>query len=169
MNQKIIVSVVLGVVVLGGLFWLGKSAQTDTNDTTLLGASVGDSGMLVVTETAYDFGTISMKAGNVSRTFTIKNTSTAGVTIEKMYTSCMCTTALLRTGGKSFGPYGMPGHGSMPRIGRTLNAGEEAEVEVVFDPAAHGPAGVGKIARIVRIETDAGEPLELSFSAVVTP
>lgn len=169
MNQKIIVSVILGVVVLGGLFWLGKSAQTDTDGTTPLGASVGGSGMLVATETAYDFGTISMKAGTVSRTFTIKNTGTASVTVEKMYTSCMCTTALLKAGGKAFGPYGMPGHGFIPRIGRMFNAGEEAEVEVVFDPAAHGPAGVGKIARVVRIETDAGEPLEFSFSAVVTP
>lgn len=159
----------LAVVVLGGLFWFGKNAQTDSDGGTPLGASVGSSGTLLAEETAYDFGSISMTAGNVSRIFTIKNTGSAGVTIEKMYTSCMCTTAVLRAGGKSFGPYGMPGHGSIPRIGRTLNAGEEAKVEVIFNPAAHGPAGVGKIARSVRIETNAGEPMELSFTALVTP
>jgi len=63
----------------------------------------------------------------------------------------------------------MPGHIAVPRINKSLNPGEEAIVEVVFDPTAHGPAGVGTIQRVVTIENNAGEPLELQFSAVVTP
>lgn len=56
-----------------------------------------------------------------------------------------------------------------PSINQTINPGEEASVEVVFDPAAHGPAGVGQIQRTVTIENNTGKPLELGFSAVVTP
>ena len=67
------------------------------------------------------------------------------------------------------GPYGMPGHGFIPKINETLNSGEEALVEVVFEPAAHGPAGVGPIQRAIAIENNAGEPVELLFAAIVTP
>ncbi|KKT83316.1 MAG: hypothetical protein UW81_C0021G0020, partial [Candidatus Giovannonibacteria bacterium GW2011_GWC2_44_9] len=41
--------------------------------------------------------------------------------------------------------------------------------EVVFDPAAHGPAGVGRIERAVYLENSASEALQLKFSATVTP
>ena len=39
----------------------------------------------------------------------------------------------------------------------------------VLAPAAHGPAGIGPIDRVVTIENSAGQPLELAFSANVTP
>ena len=81
----------------------------------------------------------------------------------------MCTTATLKIGGRQKGPYGMLGHGFIPKINETLNSGEEALVEVVFDPAAHGPAGVGPIQRAIAIENNAGEPVELLFAAIVTP
>ena len=63
----------------------------------------------------------------------------------------------------------MPGHGgSVPKVNDTIKAGETREIEVVFDPNAHGPAGVGLIERVVRLEY--GEKtLELNIKAVVTP
>jgi hypothetical protein len=81
----------------------------------------------------------------------------------------MCTTALLVKGVKQFGPFGMPGHAPIPAIDQTLAPGERAYVEVVFDPAAHGPAGVGLIERVVTIENSAQQPVQLAFSARVTP
>ena len=120
-------------------------------------------------ETSYDFGAISMAAGEVKHIFKIKNTSNEAVTISKIYTSCMCTTAALTIGGRQFGPYGMPGHGIIPKINQAVGENEDAAVEVVFDPAAHGPAGVGQIQRTITIENNAGQPVELLFSALVTP
>lgn len=67
------------------------------------------------------------------------------------------------------GPFGMPGHGAIPTINEALEPGTEATIEVVFDPAAHGPAGVGKVNRVVTVETASGEALQLSFQATVTP
>lgn len=161
------VSVAVIIIILGGLVWIARPNANANN-----GAAVSTSanGMLAVEESNnYDFGSISMKAGNVTHQFKIRNTGTEGITINKMYTSCMCTTAKLFIGNKQFGPYGMPGHGAIPTIGQTVNPNEEAMVEVVFDPAAHGPAGVGRIVRNITIENSAGHPVELTFSAVVKP
>jgi hypothetical protein len=81
----------------------------------------------------------------------------------------MCTTATLVTPSGRRGPFGMPGHTPIPSIRERLAPGEMAQVEVVFDPAAHGPAGVGRIDRTVTLQNDAGAPLELAFTAMVTP
>jgi len=110
-----------------------------------------------------------MAAGNVTHRFSIKNANAAPVVIRKISTSCMCTTAQLVKGGRKLAIYGMPGHGYVPNLDEPIAPNEQAMVEVVFDPAAHGPAGIGKIERFVSIYTDAAEPLELSFIALVTP
>lgn len=59
-------------------------------------------------------------------------------------------------------------HGPIPTFSETLASDDRAEVEVVFDPAAHGPAGVGRLNRVVYLETSAGKK-EIRFSANVTP
>jgi len=117
----------------------------------------------------YNFGKISMAAGNVSKVYWIKNISGDPLDITRLSTSCMCTVATLITPAGKKGPFGMPGHGPTPRLEEHLAPGESAQVEVVFDPAAHGPAGIGQTDRIVTIENDGGLPLELRFSAMVTP
>lgn len=110
-----------------------------------------------------------MAAGKVEHSFKIKNAGAEPVIIAKMYTSCMCTTASLLKNGKQFGPYGMPGHGLIPKLNKLINPNEEAIVKIVFDPAAHGPAGVGKIQREITIENNTDQPLTLQFTALVTP
>ena len=120
-------------------------------------------------ETSYDFGTVPMSKGKVTHIFKVTNSSAGPVIVSKLYTSCMCTEASLITEDKRLGPFGMPGHGFIPKINESFNPNEEAEVEVVFDPAAHGPAGIGKIERLVTIEVENGSPVEFMFSAFVKP
>lgn len=163
--KKIIISTVIGVLVLGGLIWI---ARPDGQNTSSVAA--GSNRSLTAEETDnYNFGRISMAAGKVTHQFKIKNTSADTVTISKMYTSCMCTTATLIKEGKQFGPVGMPGHEAIPNLNQIINPNEEATIEVVFDPAAHGPAGVGRIQRKITIENNAGQPIEFQFVAIVTP
>ena len=163
--NKTFISIVIAVLLLGGLIWLARP-DSENNKTP----SAKSNGVLTVEEANnYDFGTISMAAGKVMHEFKIKNNSRDMVVVNKMYTSCMCTTASLKTNGKQFGPYGMIGHGLIPRIDQTVKPNEEATVEVIFDPAAHGPAGVGRIERVITLENNAGQPVELLFSAMVTP
>jgi hypothetical protein len=130
------------------------------------------SGARVLTSDApfFDFGRISMAQGKVSHRYSIQNSGATPLTITKMFTSCMCTTATLTTpSAKQFGPFGMPGHGLLASISESLAPKEVAQVDVVFDPAAHGPAGVGPTARTVTVVNDAGLALELRFNATVTP
>lgn len=118
---------------------------------------------------SFDFGRISMAKGKVSHRYSIRNSGPTPLTITKMFTSCMCTTATLITSSAKKGPFGMPGHGWLESISERLAPGEVAQVDVVFDPAAHGPAGVGPTVRTVTVVNDAGLALELRFNATVTP
>ena len=161
--NKIIIAV--AILILGGIIWAARPEKQNN----IVPASAGMGSLIVEEANNYDFGSISMTAGKVKHLFKIKNAGDEPVSVNKMYTSCMCTAASLIKNGERFGPYGMPGHGFIPRIDQTIGPNEEAEIEVVFDPAAHGPAGVGKIERVIIIENDAGERIELQFSATVTP
>ncbi len=129
----------------------------------------GSASPLTATETTYDFGTVSMAAGNVSHQFAVKNSGTEPVTVRRIFTSCMCTTATLDNGGERSGPFGMPGHSALPDISQVIAPGQQAFLDVIFDPAAHGPAGVGRISRTVSVQDDQGRALQIGFQAVVTP
>lgn len=168
-SQKKVTAIVIGLsafilLVVIGLV-LSYRPPTTPNQAQATGPTV-----LAAEVMAQDFGTVSMANGPVSKVFTIKNPTDNTATIQKLYTSCMCTSATLIQNSQRIGPFGMPGHGGpIPTIAQTLNAGESAEVEVTFDPAAHGPAGVGPIQRDVYIETVGGGRLVLQIKAQVTP
>lgn len=163
---------VLIILAVGGGLLLFLSVKG--GDVSRLGTDLQETpsktATLFTPEEFFDFGIISMAAGNVSHAFKIKNTGTEPIVISKVYTSCMCTTATLTTQEGAVGPFGMPGHAAIPSIKQSIAPNEEASVEIVYDPAAHGPAATGKVRRTVYLETDAQkEPFELSFEANVTP
>ncbi len=163
MKSKIIIGIVV-VLVLGAIVWLARPNAKSTDEPIAIGPTV-----LTVTETNFDFGTISMAKGKVSHKYSVTNTGIEPVTVNKLYTSCMCTTASIMNGTEKVGPFGMPGHSGIPSINVVLAPGASTQVEAIFDPNAHGPAGVGKISRVVILENNVGAPLELGFSANVTP
>ena len=137
------ISVIFVIILLVGLF--GNNNNNKKNK----------DGVLTVKENFFDFGMISMKNGNVSHRFALKNENSETITIKKIYTSCMCTTATLIDGkGEKRGIFGMPGHGDLSNIGFQIAGGETIEIEAIFDPAAHGPEGIGPVKRIIYIETD---------------
>ena len=64
----------------------------------------------------------------------------------------------------------MPGHkGLRASADMEVPAGESVKVEVIYDPALHGPSGVGLAQRSVYIETNSkvAPRLELKFQAMV--
>ena len=154
------------VVVLFGIF---RSKENITRPGPETVRQVAAASPLMSPEPFINFGNISMAAGKVSYRFRISNTGESAITITKMYTSCMCTVATLITLAGTKGPFGMPGHGANPGIFESIAPGGAAQVEVVFDPAAHGPAGIGPTDRIVTIRTNETPPLELRFAAMVKP
>lgn len=161
------------------LLWLGAGLATIFGIGLLI--AVGEeqnlpqrysAGALSAAENEFDFGTISMKEGRVKHRFEIINNSQTPVKIEKIYTSCMCTTAsVINTAGKVLGKFGMPGHGFPLRANIEVAAQETVFIDAVFDPNAHGPAGVGLAERSIYLETNSAKvpKLELLFRALVTP
>ena len=171
-NTKFILGASALILVIGGVIIAAKPGPVTNSPTAveLVKASAANSaGRLTASETKFSFGPISMARGKVTHRYPIRNTGTEQILIRKLYTSCMCTTAALVKNGKAGEAFGMPGHTPIPTINEPINPQEEAFVEVVFDPAAHGPAGVGPIERVVTVENNAGRPLELEFAALVSP
>lgn len=161
MNSKTLVSLLVIILVLVGLTaWSRQDTKPNNNQSAAV---------LVAAETDFDFGQVRINGGLVNHDFTLKNNGAAPIAIKKIYTSCMCTTAAWKDKNGTAGPFGMPGHGAIPEVSRTLGPSETATVEVTFDPAAHGPAGIGRVERLVYLENDASEPLILKFTANVTP
>ncbi|HIH51951.1 MAG TPA: DUF1573 domain-containing protein [Nanoarchaeota archaeon] len=166
--KKNIILVLVVVLFFVGLAYFGKVAQKATPIAS--GTEKVGNGSLSADEKFYDFGSISMKNGKVSRLFKVSNLTDEDVFLERVTTSCMCTVAYVINGEDKKGPFGMAGHGgAVLKVNDTIKAGETREIEVVFDPNAHGPAGVGLIDRIITLADKNGEELNLEIKAVVTP
>ena len=155
-------AIALAILAIAGLQYLNPPIAS--SDSSAESGNV----LLNASENSYDFGSISMARGPVTKRFEVRSVDGA-VRIGRMYTSCMCTSAKLILPSGSFGPFGMPGHGIIPRIGAILGRNETAFVDVTFDPSAHGPAGIGRIERVVSLEAENGAPLQLNIAATVTP
>ena len=166
-KYKGIIFTFIGIIFIVGLIWFLQTSSKGNVGGNNSG-TIYTKGTLSADESSFNFGNVSMAAGKVSHNFKVKNTGAEPVSITKVYTSCMCTQANLMGSGVKLGPFGMEGMGYIPTINEVLQPGEEEEVQAVFDPAAHGPAGLGHIERAISVETS-GKILELSFQADVTP
>lgn len=164
-NTIIITSI--AVLVFGLLLWGKVGSSRPAGSATL--ATGSTSAAVTDSIPTYDFGSVSMLKGNVEHEFAITNTTDADIAVTKVETSCMCTRAVLQLpDGKEMGPFGMPGHGFTPTLNAIVRSGEKLIVRAIFDPAAHGPAGIGRIERVVTLDTNKG-PITMQFRAQVTP
>ncbi len=155
------------VIGLAGLLFYAQPESADHS--TMNQAPSGDSLELSLTPGDYDFGTISMKEGKVTKSFQIKNDQADEIKLAQIYTSCMCTEAQIVIDGKEYGQFGMQGHGAMKMLNQILKPGQEAELLVTFDPNAHGPSGIGVIERTVSLQSDQGDVATVNIKANVIP
>lgn len=171
MNKKTKnVLIVLGLITFTvGLFWLILFSGVIGSEKEAIGYSQS---VLSASEDTFDFGTLEMKNGKVQHDYIATNDGPEPLVIQKVYTSCACTSAyIIDSANKKHGDFGMPGHiGSAKKANITVNPGESITVVAVYDPAAHGPAGVGIADRSIYLETNSSTSpkLELKFRAVVT-
>ena len=113
-------------------------------------ASNSTSDGVAVSPSTYDFGDIAQSEGVVSTTFTIVNTSKSEIVINRLSTSCGCTTAKMDES--------------------PLKPGESRTMTVTFDPMVH-PDQFGRIERVVYLQTsDPGQPeIEINITGNITP
>lgn len=119
-------------------------------------SEVTDSGrMTPVNGMEHDWGDINIRGGDVSHTFSFKNDSSSeDLYLKGAKTSCMCTTARYSFSDGSVSPkFGM--HDNASSWSKAIKPGETFDVEVVFDPMAHGPDATGAIQRTIDLFTSA--------------
>ena len=161
-NKPIIGLSLAALIIIGGIAWLIiaglKSQNTD----------VSNSGTpkVKINQTEYDFGDISMANGKVNYTFEIKNEGDGDLIIDSIWTSCHCTTARLQIGKKKSPEFGMDKLSTDQKIA----PGETGVLEVIFNPAFHGHAGMGAITRAVYLSTNDpnNKQIEVRVSADVS-
>lgn len=156
MSEKklIIIAVVFTLIILGvGIFLVGQSSapQIASSENT----------KAVVARADANWGTIPMKGGNVTKTFTIKSAGTEPLKLFNIRTSCHCTKAQVRIGTEESPLFGMDSYSSW--IGE-VQAGKDAMLIVIFDPLYHGPQGKGPVNRYVSVETNDRSNAKLTFS-----
>ncbi len=159
--SAVIIGVIAVLVIAIGAYALGQRSG-GANDENLL------PGRLEISETQYDFGIIGLD--KVSRTFVIKNVGEGPLTIERVSTSCGCTTAQLKKDGKTSVTFGMD-HGNLPKANMVLGPGEETDIVVSYNPLAHGLSkAAGTFTRVVYIQTsNPRQESEIAISMTVDP
>ncbi|KKQ96528.1 MAG: hypothetical protein A3C27_02195 [Candidatus Levybacteria bacterium RIFCSPHIGHO2_02_FULL_39_36] len=164
MDKKatIIISLLIVGILFGGTIYLSNLSDGATVEKAQ-GAKIG------IVEANYDFGDVKYSGGNVTHAYKIKNEGTQDLVIANIFTSCMCTQAFFKKGDFKSESFGMKGHSSESAFKGVLKPKEEAEIVAVYDPTAHGPQGIGPIARTISFDTnDPDKPyVELGFAAVV--
>jgi len=120
---------------------------------------------------SFDLGEVAINGGLVTKEYELKNTTDKTLRLKKITTSCMCTKAKVIIGDKETKLFGMEGMGDKNApVNLDLPAQESAKVVAEFDPAAHGPQGVGPIDRSVFLTfSDPVGIKELKFNGVVIP
>jgi hypothetical protein len=165
--------VILSIAVAGRGPSLGSDSDTlppvgvATSSATQF-ATLQSSTALRAQPARYDFGRVPLAGGDVTTRYVVTNVTDGPVRLRDIYTSCNCTTATLRFGdGTVAGPFGMPGHELPVSYDRVVQPGESFQVQVRFNPAAHGPRGVGHVTRSIVMKPVGGPALEFVFTATV--
>lgn len=163
MNDKKIIIIFIAITLLvlgGGIFVLSTTTAGPAKITATQNAKAE------VLEKTFDWGNIPYSGGNATKTFTIKNSGSDTLKLTGVKTSCTCTKAQVEIDGKTSPFFSM--HATSGWVGEVA-AGKEARLLVIFDPAFHGPTGVGPMERLISVTTnDAQNPtLEFSLKGVV--
>lgn len=119
-----------------------------------------------VDKTSVEWGQIQYSGGKVKAAYRITNNGTETLKLYGATTSCACTSGTITVNGKVSPPFGM--HDPMSGV-IEVSPGKDATVEALFDPAFHGPSGIGSITRITTIQTNdpSHQTLSLQASGVV--
>lgn len=147
MKFTVIILVGTFLMAAGLIFGLPKLSQEEAGE-----------GRIEISPLEYQAGRVSMAAGLVKHTFEVKNSGQGDLKISGIKTSCMCTTAKLRVEGEESPEFGM--HNNPTFWSEKIAAGQTGYLDVTFDPALHGPAGVGQVLRIIYLSTNDPEQKE---------
>lgn len=108
--------------------------------TSLVQTAPSDRPIISLTPDSYDFGVVSQQGGVAVTIFELENKGLSDLIINKIETSCGCTSASIIYKGNEGPRFAMPGHGINENIKDwqvAIPAGEKAELKVYYDPNVH--------------------------------
>ncbi len=97
--------------------------------------------IIAISPATYDFGDVSQAKGVTETLFQVENTGKTDLVINKIETSCGCTSASIVYQGKEGPVFSMPGHGINEKVGDwqvAIAPNEIAQLKVYYDPNMHG-------------------------------
>ena len=149
------------ILILGfGVWLLARPAPGSQS-----GAIASAGGKAEAPVTSFDWGTIDYGAGDAAAEFTISNPGPGTLSLAEISTSCMCTTAQIIINDRQSPYFGM--HAKSSWVGQ-VPAGGQAKLKILFDPAFHGPSGLGPVTRQVVMETSDPDHPKLEFNLTGT-
>lgn len=89
---------------------------------------------------SYDLGDVSQKQGIATTIFELKNEGKEDLIIERLETSCGCTSVSLIYNGVEGPKFNMPGHGINEEVGdwqMAITPGTSAQLKIYYDPNMH--------------------------------
>ncbi len=119
--------------------FLDKEKQQEFREKLIKEAPV-DRPIITFIPESYDFGNISQKEEITTTTFEVKNDGDKDLIIDKIETSCGCTSASIVYQGEEGPKFSMPGHGINEKNKDwqiKIGPNQKAQLKVYYDPHAH--------------------------------
>lgn len=150
--------IIFSVFILGvGLFIVSKAPVKATLNKEK-GAKIG------IDYKQDTFGTVKLSSGLVIHRFPVKNIGQTDLKFANLASSCACTKVYFKTATRESPKASMKGMSGVSDWVGVLKTGESGEMIMEFDPNFHGPAGVGKISRILSFETNVPDNSYVEFT-----
>lgn len=133
--------VVMSYIKNYGLDSFEDESQKQTFKEKLIAEAPSTRPIIVLSPDVYDFGDVSQSNGVVVTFFELTNNGKSDLVINKLETSCGCTSASIIYNGKEGPKFAMPGHGINEDIPDdwqvSIPAGGKAQVKVYYNPDMH--------------------------------
>lgn len=147
------VKIFLGLIAISLVIVIVMALKRESGEATNANSQpLGQVAGMQISPESYSLGEVPLNGGIVTKEYELKNDTNSPMVLQKIVTSCMCTEAQAIVGNKQSRFFGMEHPGDRnPNLNYEINPGESAKVVVNFDPAAHGPQGVGPFDRVVML------------------
>jgi hypothetical protein len=126
-----------------------------------------DAPKLQIVETSRDLGEVSQARGEVSTDFELRNNGKSDLLINRLSSSCGCTSAAIVLGDELGPRFTMEGHGQENPTDWevAIKPGGVAILRVYYDPNVHGEF-VGAVTRTVSVFSN--DPVEFEVKVTIT-
>ncbi len=148
--------------------FMDKEKQEEFRE-KLVKEAPADRPIISINPDSYDFEDVSQKKGTVTTIFEIKNEGKNDLIIDRLESSCGCTSASVIYRGEEGPVFSMPGHGNgtNEEIGDwqvAIPPGETAQLKVYYDPNVH-PDFRGAVTREVHVYSS--DPIDFEKKATI--